>query len=101
MGPCAKKVVSARLMTKDGSIYYGRNDCHVPQAKCPRLPGDDYTKCGTVCRQPFHAEIDAIQQAIMAGKSVEDAHMIIFNHRACPDCAVTMSHFKVTWETRT
>jgi hypothetical protein len=30
----------------------GQNWCLNPQAACPRLPGEGYLKCKTVCPQP-------------------------------------------------
>ena len=97
---CAKKIVKATLLLKDGSLFYGTNDCRTPQTVCPRLPGEGYSKCGTVCHQPFHAEIDALQQAIMKGHDVEGGHMIVFYDKVCADCAVEMAKYHVTWETR-
>ena len=65
-GPCAKRHVSTRLVTFAGRIYHGTNECENPQAVCPRLPGEGYDKCKSICRQGAHAEIVALEAAIAA-----------------------------------
>lgn len=60
MGPCAKKVVRCTLVSKTGWRFVGENLCVRPQLVCPRLPGEGYGKCTSVCEQPRHAEIAAL-----------------------------------------
>lgn len=60
---CAKQRVRVTLTHPDGRQWIGENRCRNPQATCPRAPGEDYTKCRTVCDQVGHAELDALQQA--------------------------------------
>ncbi|MFM2287559.1 MAG: hypothetical protein RL684_702 [Pseudomonadota bacterium] len=62
-GPCAKVTVTCTLIDYMGRKIVGTNACDNPQEKCPRLPGEDYTKCETVCQQRGHAEIQALRVA--------------------------------------
>lgn len=62
-GPCAKRRVVCWIYPKWQMPVAGENDCANPQPTCPRLPGEDYTKCKTVCQQDGHAEEIAIQKA--------------------------------------
>lgn len=66
-GPCAKRHVTCRIVIDKHTHFVGTNDCNNPQKTCPRLPGDDYTKCRTICDQPSHAEVSAVKLAIAAG----------------------------------
>lgn len=63
LGPCAKKIVECTILGSDGRRYVGRNDCANPQEVCPRGPKDDYTLCVSLCRQPGHAEVMALEAA--------------------------------------
>ena len=63
MGPCAKTVVTCVLQLASGPIVVGRNDCFRPQSSCPREPGEGYTKCHSICHQPYHAEVAALFKA--------------------------------------
>lgn len=83
-GPCAKLQVTCVLHFLDGGSVVGRNDCRNPQEVCPRQPGDDYTKCRTICDQLGHAEQVA---ADLAGPRLDGAFAEIFNHTyACREC---------------
>ena len=62
-GPCAKARVTCKLITLDGGVFLGENDCANPQPVCPRAPNEDYLKCVVVCKQSGHAEIMALQAA--------------------------------------
>lgn len=67
MGPCAKQRVTCEIYLGPLEKAYGtasivtENECANPQAVCPRAPGEDYTKCKTVCQQAGHAEQNAVQ----------------------------------------
>lgn len=63
MGPCAKKTVVCVIVSEDGTMFIGMNNCETPQSTCPRLPGEGYEKCRTICNQPGHAEIMALNKA--------------------------------------
>jgi deoxycytidylate deaminase len=72
MGPCAKQVVTATLVTITGARFVGRNDCRAPQDDCPRMAlgfarGEGYQLCREICEQPWHAETAAIAAAEAAG----------------------------------
>ena len=85
MGVCAKQVVTAFLRTKEGKVYRGTNDCANPQAVCPRLEGEDYTKCTTICQQPYHAEVAALM-ATPEEESVGATIYLLGHDHPCPSC---------------
>jgi len=62
-GLCAKATVICTLVTPDGARIVGTNECENPQTVCPRVPGDGYEKCYSVCRQVGHAEMVAVMRA--------------------------------------
>jgi len=86
-GPCAKQVVHAIIVTKDGESFEGTNFCHKPQSECPRgdMPsGVGYELCVSVCNQPAHAEVNAIRAA---GEKARGATLYLHGHeRVCDDC---------------
>lgn len=94
---CAKKRVTAVLTISNGSQYHGSNDCLSPQEKCPRLPSEGYKKCESVCQQPSHAEIDAINQCLADGYFPHNGHMIVNHHRVCDNCQDVMTAYEITW----
>lgn len=59
---CAKKKVVC-LIVNGVDSFVGTNDCENPQETCPRAPGEDYTKCKTICKQKGHAEEIALNLA--------------------------------------
>lgn len=84
MGPCAKQVVTCTLIAKDGERFVGRNDCANPQAVCPRVPGEGYDKCKTVCDQRGHAEEQALA---LSGPKASGATAYVEGHSwACQNC---------------
>lgn len=81
---CAKTTVRCTLVTASGEHIVGTNLCRNPQPTCPRLPGDDYVKCTTVCDQAGHAEIVAVR---LAGSKAAGARAYIEGHTyACMAC---------------
>lgn len=64
---CAKRHVTCRLVLKCGSVILASNYCEEPQHTCPRAPGEGYAKCDRVCRQPGHAEVNAVTMARRRG----------------------------------
>lgn len=84
MGPCAKVTTRCTLVTTTGERIVGENVCRNPQAKCPRLPGEDYTKCRTICDQVGHAEVVAVMNA---GEKARGAKAFLEGHTyACMNC---------------
>jgi len=83
-GPCAKSRV--RCIISNGLIdFEGENDCANPQPVCPREPGEDYTKCRTICDQAGHAEMEAVKKA---GVWACGGTATLFGHYyACEPCA--------------
>lgn len=96
---CAKKQVWAVLTTTDGKQYTGENSCLHPVIVCPRVKGEGYGKCQYVCRQPAHAEIDAMREAFLNGSPLNGGKMEVSHHRVCSDCQKTMTEAGITWET--
>lgn len=88
-GPCAKQVVHAVIVTDSGETFEGTNLCHNPQDTCPRgdMPsGVGYELCWNVCKQPAHAEVNAIRAA---GEKAKGATLYLSGHTyVCPDCSI-------------
>jgi hypothetical protein len=96
-GPCAKQTVRCRIYS-EGEMYEGTNSCANPQPVCPRLPGEGYEKCTTICQQQGHAELQALR---IAGEHAKGASVILSGHYyVCEPCAAALraagvSSFKV------
>lgn len=83
-GPCAKTRVFCTIVALDGQRFVGENLCANPQPVCPRLPGEGYEKCKTICVQLGHAEEVA---AKMAGADASGGTAYIEGHTyACDPC---------------
>lgn len=86
-GPCAKRRVVCHIMTAEGPTFTGENDCANPQPVCPRLPGEDYTKCQTICQQSGHAEIEALRAVRASTYDAEGAVALLEGHYwMCEPC---------------
>lgn len=86
-GPCAKATVRCELHLRTTQVVVGTNACANPQPVCPRAPGEDYTKCRTVCDQQGHAEVQALRAVTDAGLDPVGAVAIISGHTYfCMDC---------------
>jgi len=87
VGPCAKQVVIATLVAKNGLRFKATNHCDNPQSVCPRegmLTGEGYELCKTICRQGAHAEVNAIS---LAGRHTRGATLYLKGHTyACGPC---------------
>lgn len=82
---CAKQTVKCVLILPNGETFVGTNACANPQVECPRLPGEDYTKCRTVCQQSGHAETQAIRAA--QGRDLRGATAMVSGHTyICRHC---------------
>ncbi len=93
-GPCAKRQVTCIITAKDGFEYRGTNDCANPQPVCPRLPGEDYGKCKTICDQAGHAEIEAVRSA---GVAANGGRATLFGHYwICEPCGAALRDAGVT-----
>jgi deoxycytidylate deaminase len=84
---CAKKKVTCFLVAEDGSIFIGSNNCNNPQGTCPRKPWEGYEKCKSICDQPMHAEIDALNKA---GDKAKNAKVFVVHHRVCHECRTAL-----------
>lgn len=84
MGPCAKTTTRCTLVTPAGEHIVGTNECRNPQPVCPRLPGEGYEKCKSICDQVGHAEVVAVARA---GAKARGAKAFLEGHTyACMDC---------------
>ena len=87
LGPCAKTVVEAVLIARDGGPRFtARNDVRRPQRECPRGPNsvrDLYTDCKLICDQPYHAEEAVLR---LAGAWAVGATVWVSHHRVCWRC---------------
>lgn len=85
---CAKRRVLCILADNYGNVTIGENYCDEPQEVCPRGPGEDYTKCKTICRQDSHAEIIALTKWFLKHPESIPTHALILGHdRVCEDCS--------------
>lgn len=92
-GPCAKRQVECHIRSR-GEDYVGRNDCANPQAVCPRLPGEGYEKCKSICDQAGHAEIEAIRAA---GENARGGSAALTGHYwMCEPCGRALREAGVT-----
>jgi len=83
-GPCAKATVTCTLVTPEGEHIVGTNYCHNAQSACPRLPGEGYEKCRSICDQAGHAEVVAIA---LAGDKANGSRAYLQGHTyACQAC---------------
>lgn len=87
-GPCAKRQVTCVITAQDGSRFSGENDCANAQDICPRVPGDDYTKCKTICQQGDHAEIKALRAA--GDKAIGAVATIVGHYYICEPCGAAL-----------
>lgn len=84
---CAKVFVKCTIVSTSGECFVGTNDCQCPQVSCPRLPGEGYDKCITVCQQKGHAEVMAL---IAAGGFARGATAYVEHKRVCDDCMLRL-----------
>lgn len=88
MGPCAKQTVTCTIITSEGERFVGTNSCANPQIVCPRLPGEGYEKCHSICDQRGHAEEQALRAA---GAKAKGAWAYIEGHTwACQNCQMAL-----------
>ena len=88
-GPCAKRQVVCTIVGINGARYIGENDCANPQKVCPRLEGEGYEKCTSVCQQVGHAETEALKKA---GMNARGGHATLFGHHwICEPCGRALS----------
>jgi deoxycytidylate deaminase len=87
-GPCAKRAVECVITATDGQTFVGRNDCENPQPVCPRLPGEGYEKCKSICNQAGHAEREAVKAA---GEHARGGSALLTGHYwMCEPCGAAL-----------
>lgn len=83
-GPCAKTTVKCTLVTAEGEHIVGTNYCNNAQKTCPRLEGEGYEKCISICQQAGHAEQVVVS---LAGNKARGARAYLIGHTyACQPC---------------
>jgi len=86
---CAKQQVVCFIWV-DGQSHpiVGTNHCVNPQTTCPRLPGEGYRKCFSICGQLGHAEDVALRQMRLAGITPDRVKRIaVYGHYGpCESC---------------
>lgn len=86
-GPCARRKVWCEILTRKGMTFYGENICETPQTMCPRVPGEGYEKCKSICHQKGHAEVAAIAAAHEAGADLALSTATLYGHYwMCEPC---------------
>lgn len=82
---CKKQTVVAIIM-KDGQlISIGTNEINADIVECPRKgmkTGEGYELCKTICKQKYHAEVDA---CLKAGDRANGAILYLIGHTYCCD----------------
>ncbi len=88
MQQCFKREVCAIIVDEHGEIAVGQNlILNNDITECPRVKGEGYDKCITVCNQPGHAETEAISAAKSRGMTLKGATLYLIGHyRVCSDC---------------
>jgi hypothetical protein len=94
MGPCAKRRVVC-ILTIGNLVYKGENLCANPQEVCPRLEGEDYTKCRTICKQPFHAEMHALALADDSNRTDFGKAQIYGHTKVCRGCLKELKYANI------
>ena len=81
---CAKRQVTCVIVTPWGKAYFGSNDCLNPQDSCPRLLGENYDKCKSICQQTNHAEINALKSA--GADAMGSTAYLVGHYHFCQAC---------------
>lgn len=86
--PCLKQEVYCAILTKDGQWFFGSNWISSKVTECPRMDmesGEGYEFCKNHCKQSFHAEKDAINNA--QGADLKGAKLYMTGHSyVCENC---------------
>lgn len=92
-GPCAKRRVVCTITfgpDRDDFVI-GENDCANPQPACPRLPGEGYDKCQSICQQAGHAEVEAVRRATEGNIDIRGSVAVLTGHYwMCEPCGAVL-----------
>lgn len=89
IGPCAKTTTRCTIIALDGREYVGQNLCAAPQFACPRLPGEGYAKCTSICAQWGHAE--QVAAAIAGQRAVGGTAYLEGHTYYCDACKAALA----------
>jgi len=95
MGICAKQTTIA-IITNGNKFWVGTNECKNPQDKCPRKgmkTGEGYELCKQICKQEFHAEVNACMKAGIGAKGA--TLYLIGHYYCCEGCKRVMDEFGI------
>lgn len=98
-GPCAKRRVRCVIhpLWPPLGPFEGENDCANPQPTCPRLPGEGYEKCKTICQQGGHAELEALRHAREWDADLKRATAVVTGHYwICEPCGRALREAGIT-----
>jgi deoxycytidylate deaminase len=88
---CAKRTVYCAIYDVFGNAVGASNRCDNPQEVCPRLPGEGYAKCESICMQNGHAEMQALRAAKKHGMDVRNGRAYVVGHDyACAHCCMML-----------
>jgi deoxycytidylate deaminase len=81
-----KKQTTVAIIMKDGElISIGTNEIHADIIECPRKgmkTGVGYELCRDICKQKYHAEVDACMKA---GDRAKGGTLYLIGHTYCCD----------------
>lgn len=95
MRSCDKRLVTARLLSKDGDLLSeGENICMLDTCGRPdAVPGERYDLCNAI-----HAEEIAILDALALGRKLYKAVMYV-DYAPCRHCRAMMRLYGIRWIT--
>ena len=85
--PCIKRPVYCVIVSEDNKCVFGSNWINDKSViECPRAnypTGEGYHLCKEVCKQEYHAETDALANAIKLGVITHGASLYMTGHNYC------------------
>lgn len=89
---CQKRPVSAVVTLKDGEVLMGGNFGLRAVAVCPRVTGEGYAKCFSVCGQLNHAEAMVLRMLRAGGYTYEHVRYVdVYGHsQPCESCKLAL-----------
>lgn len=100
MKPCLKQTVVALIYKHGQLLGAGSNMIYNDGiVLCPRegmKTGEGYEKCKDICKQGFHAEIEACHNAYENFRDISGSTLYLIGHTyACEDCISKMKVYGI------